>query len=47
MTGASSGIGLSIAKALSKNNYNVVMADINEEQGSAIAGDIGAFFCKG
>ncbi|PLX68847.1 MAG: D-beta-hydroxybutyrate dehydrogenase [Denitrovibrio sp.] len=46
VTGGASGIGLSVARTLADNNYNVVIADINEEQGSAIASEAGAFFVK-
>lgn len=46
VTGAASGIGLSVARTLADNGYNVVMADINEELGSKMAGEIGAFFVK-
>lgn len=46
VTGAASGIGLSVARTLAENNYDVVMADINEEQGSKMASEIGAFFVK-
>lgn len=46
VTGAASGIGLSIARRLSDEGYNVVMADINEEQGSKMAGEFDAFFVK-
>jgi len=46
VTGAASGIGLSVARTLAQNSYNVVMADINEEQGSKNASEIDAFFVK-
>lgn len=46
VTGAASGIGLSVARTLAENSYNVVMADINEEQGAKAAGEAGAFFVK-
>ncbi|MBZ4644263.1 MAG: 3-hydroxybutyrate dehydrogenase [Deferribacteres bacterium] len=46
VTGGASGIGLSVAKALSKNNYNVVISDINEETGAKVASDLGGFFVK-
>jgi len=46
VTGGASGIGLSIAKKFVESNYSVVISDINEEQGSNIASELGAFFVK-
>lgn len=46
VTGASSGIGLAVAKALATNGDKVVLADINEESGTREAKDIGGLFIK-
>jgi 3-hydroxybutyrate dehydrogenase len=44
VTGAASGIGLALSKSLATDGYQVVMADINAEQGTVEAGKIGATF---
>lgn len=44
VTGGASGIGKSIAEALIKENYNVVIADLNEKEGALLAKTIGGFF---
>lgn len=46
VTGAASGIGLAIAKALAGNGAKVVLADINEEAGTREANNLGAIFIK-
>ncbi|HDR47150.1 MAG TPA: SDR family NAD(P)-dependent oxidoreductase, partial [Geoalkalibacter subterraneus] len=46
VTGAASGIGLAIAKALANNGDKVVLADINEEAGSREANNLGGIFIK-
>ncbi|MBN1957675.1 MAG: 3-hydroxybutyrate dehydrogenase [Desulfuromonadales bacterium] len=46
VTGAASGIGLAIAKALAANNDKVVLVDINETAGTREAQAIGAQFIK-
>lgn len=46
VTGGASGIGKSIAKALSKDNYNVVVADMNESAGAMVAKKVSGFFVK-
>ena len=46
VTGASSGIGLAIAKALAANGDKIVLADINEEAGNREAKYIGGLFIK-
>lgn len=46
VTGGASGIGLSIAEALAAEGHNVVIADINEENGKATAQKTGGFFVK-
>lgn len=46
VTGASSGIGLAVAKALAANGDKVVLADINADAGNREAENIGGFFVK-
>lgn len=46
VTGSASGIGESVAEALSKEGHNVVVADMNEDKGSAVAEKIGGLFVK-
>lgn len=46
VTGAASGIGLAVSGSLAAAGYDVVMADLNERQGTAEAEKIGAFFVK-
>jgi len=46
VTGASSGIGLAVAKALAANGDKVVLADINEEAGTREAEKIDGYFVK-
>lgn len=46
VTGAASGIGLAVSQSLAAAGCSVVMADLNEKQGSAEAEKIGAFFVK-
>jgi len=46
VTGASSGIGLEISRALAANGDRVVMADINQKSGQREAGNINGFFFK-
>ncbi len=46
VTGAASGIGLAIAKALANNGDKVVLADINEEAGTREANNIDGIFIK-
>lgn len=44
VTGGASGIGLSIVKALAGEGHNVVIADLNEENGRAAAQETGGLF---
>ncbi len=44
VTGAASGIGLAVADSLAENNYRVVMADVNIDEGKFQAGRLGAHF---
>ena len=46
VTGAASGIGLAIAKALAANGDTVVLADVNEVTGNSEAEKIGGLFVK-
>lgn len=46
VTGAASGIGLAVAKALSANDDKVVLVDVNEEAGSREAEALGGLFIK-
>ena len=46
VTGAASGIGLAVAQALAANGARVVLADINQDVGSAEADKIGGLFVK-
>ena len=47
VTGAASGIGQAIAKALTQNNVKVIIADLNEERGEIVAESIGGYFVLG
>ncbi len=44
VTGAASGIGLAIAESLVGDNYRVVMADVNIDEGETQASRLGAYF---
>lgn len=44
VTGAASGIGQAIAEALAQEGDRVVVADMNQEQGPAVADAIGGYF---
>jgi len=44
ITGAASGIGLAVADSLAENNYRVVMADVNRDEGQRQASRLGAYF---
>ena len=46
VTGAASGLGEGTARMLVANGGNVVIADLQEERGKALAGEIGATFVK-
>jgi NAD(P)-dependent dehydrogenase (short-subunit alcohol dehydrogenase family) len=46
VTGGASGIGAAAARALAKEGAKVVVADLNEERGQAIAEEIGGAFVK-
>ncbi len=46
VTGGASGIGLAIVKALLGEGHNVVIADVNEENGLAAAQKTGGFFVQ-
>ncbi len=46
VTGGASGIGASSARLLAAEGAKVVVADLQEEKGSALADEIGGAFCK-
>ncbi len=46
VTGAASGIGAAVARALAARGATVVVADLQEEKGRALAGEIGGAFVK-
>lgn len=46
VTGAASGIGASVARALSREGHRVVVADRNREQGVLVAQQIGGLFVE-
>ena len=48
VTGASSGLGEAVARRLADQGASVVLADINEERGIAVAASLAekAVFCK-
>jgi NAD(P)-dependent dehydrogenase (short-subunit alcohol dehydrogenase family) len=46
VTGGASGIGEAAARALAARGAKVVIADLNEEKGRAVAAEIGGVFCR-
>ena len=44
VTGAASGIGKAIAKALARNNVKVIIADLDDDGGQIVAESIGGYF---
>src|SRR3712207_9376191 len=46
VVGGASGLGEATARALAERGASVVVADLNEEKGEALAGEIGARFVK-
>ncbi|MEI8080480.1 MAG: SDR family NAD(P)-dependent oxidoreductase, partial [Actinomycetes bacterium] len=44
VTGGAQGLGAGVARRLSGLGANVVIADVNDDVGSALAGDLGATF---
>ncbi len=46
VTGASTGIGAAVARALAAKGATVVVADLNNEKGEALAAEIGGTFCE-
>ena len=46
VTGGASGIGAAAARALAAEGAKVVVADLQEDKGSALADEIGGAFCK-
>lgn len=45
VTGAASGIGAAVARQLAERGVTVVVADVKDEQGAALAQEIGGVFC--
>lgn len=46
VTGGASGLGAATARLLSKKGAKVVVADLNDDNGNAVAGEIGGTYCK-
>jgi NAD(P)-dependent dehydrogenase (short-subunit alcohol dehydrogenase family) len=46
VTGGASGIGEASARQLAAKGAKVVIADLNEDKGNALAGEIGGAFCR-
>ncbi|MFM8662637.1 MAG: SDR family NAD(P)-dependent oxidoreductase, partial [Acidimicrobiaceae bacterium] len=46
VTGGASGIGAAVARMLAARGAKVVVADLQEEKGNALAKEIGGAFCK-
>lgn len=46
ITGGASGLGAATARRLAQDGVKVAIFDLNEEQGTAIAREIGGLFCK-
>jgi NAD(P)-dependent dehydrogenase (short-subunit alcohol dehydrogenase family) len=46
VTGGASGIGAATARLLAKRGAKVVVADLQEDKGNAVAKEIGGAFCK-
>jgi NAD(P)-dependent dehydrogenase (short-subunit alcohol dehydrogenase family) len=46
VTGGASGIGAAVARALAARGAKVLVADLQEEKGSALAAEIGGAYCK-
>ena len=46
VTGGASGLGEATARRLAGEGVKVALFDLNEERGSAVAGEIGGIFCK-
>jgi NAD(P)-dependent dehydrogenase (short-subunit alcohol dehydrogenase family) len=46
VTGGASGLGEAVARKLASEGASVAIFDLNEEQGQAIAAEIGGHFCK-
>lgn len=46
ITGGASGLGAATARRLAQEGVKVALFDLNEEQGTAVAREIGGLFCK-
>jgi 3-hydroxybutyrate dehydrogenase len=46
VTGGASGIGKAVAEALSRQNHDVVIADMDEENGRSVAEEVGGCFVR-
>lgn len=46
VTGGASGLGEATARALAEKGVKIAIFDFNEDQGEAVAGELGGVFCK-
>ena len=46
VTGGASGIGAAVSRMLAARGAKVVVADVQEEKGNALAKEIGGAYCK-
>ncbi len=46
VTGGASGLGASTARHLAKRGAKIVVADMNDEKGEAVAGEVGGVYSR-